>query len=113
MRFGLLILAFGTLIGCETGRNYQGDIDSLNSKIMSLQGQLTVKDEEIAKLRASDVQLSQKDKEITDLQSQLSQQRQAADRLESERKTLSDKLDAARAKAARQEKSKNNMSDLK
>ena len=38
--------------GCATtGRNYQSDIDLLNSRITSLQAQLSEKDQEISKLQ--------------------------------------------------------------
>ena len=72
---GILVLGSVLLLaGCATGRNYQSDIDALNSRISALQGQVSAKDEEISKL-----------------QDQLSQ-------AEAERQRLNQKLDTASAK---------------
>ena len=65
--------------GCATtGRNYQSDIDSLNSRVTSLQAQLSEKDQAISKL-----------------QNQLGDQESALTRAESEKRELSDKLNSA------------------
>jgi len=51
--FGVfVILSLGALAGCATAsRNTEADLDALNSKISSLQGQLSEKDAEIARLQ--------------------------------------------------------------
>ncbi len=46
-----LVLTTMSLAGCATGRNYQADIDALNSKISALQGQLDAKDQEVSRLQ--------------------------------------------------------------
>ena len=81
---GLILMMVGllALAGCATGRNYQADIDALNSKIAALQGQLSAKDGEVSKL-----------------QSQLNQQQAELSRAESEKSMLSEKLDEAMARA--------------
>lgn len=56
------------LTGCETGRNYQGDIDSLNSRVSSMQGQLAEKDQQIVDLQN---QLSRQNAELKDRQDEL------------------------------------------
>ena len=66
------------LTGCATTKNYQPDIDSLNARITSLQGQLSEKDQEIAKL-----------------QNQLGDQGSQLKRADSEKQALSDKLSDA------------------
>ena len=82
-----LVMGIVLVSGCATTRNYQPDIDSLNSKISTLQGQLSSKDEEISRL-----------------QSQLSQ-------TEAEKRTLSDKLD--QLEEAKRSTVKSQESDLK
>lgn len=73
---GLLLIS-----GCATTRNYQPDIDSLNSKITALQAQLSEKDQEIAKL-----------------QNRLGDQEAELKQAESEKRGLSEKLSSATAK---------------
>ena len=86
--------------GCATtGRNYQSDIDSLNSRITSLQAQLSKKDQAISKL-----------------QSQVGDQESALTRAESEKRELSDKLNSAMTQldsASRKPVVKPEESDLK
>ncbi len=81
--FSVMVLM---LSGCATGRNYQGDIDSLNSRINALQSESSGKDQEIARL-----------------QSQLSDQQRSLSELEDEKRRLQDSLDekAAQAKTAK------------
>lgn len=74
--FGLLGIFL--LAGCATGRNYQSDIDALNSRISVLQGQLQAKDDEISKL-----------------QNQQTEQQAALAQAESEKRLLGEKLDSA------------------
>ena len=77
--------------GCTTtGRNYQSDIDALNSRITSLQAQLSDKDQEISKL-----------------QNRLGDQQSALTSAESEKRALSDKLSEAQAKLDAAEKKAN------
>ena len=77
-----LITGALTLAGCATtSRNYQADIDSLNSRITALQAQLSEKDQEAGKLR-----------------SQMGDQEARLKNAESEKRELSDKLNAAIAK---------------
>lgn len=76
--FSAAVLSVLWLTGCATTRNYQPDIDSLNSRITALQGQLSEKDQAIAKLKS----------QLGDQESQLS-------RAESEKQALSDKLNSA------------------
>ena len=63
--------------GCATGRNYQPDINSLNSKISNLQGQLDAKNREIAALqdanRAATTQLELANRAKADAESRLYQ----------------------------------------
>ena len=83
--------------GCATGRNYQSDIDSLNSRINGLQGELSSKDQEISKL-----------------QSQLGDQQQSMAQLEGDRRRLQESLDAKDAELAAKKKAKASYdSDLK
>ena len=49
--WAFLVMGIALVSGCATTRNYQPDIDSLNSKISTLQGQLSSKDEEISRLQ--------------------------------------------------------------
>ena len=89
------IVAVGVLFlitGCATTKNYQPDIDSLNSRITALQAQLSEKDQQIVKLK-------------NQLGSQQSELKQA----ESEKRELMDKLSAA----SRQAPPKAEQSDLK
>jgi outer membrane murein-binding lipoprotein Lpp len=102
-----MILGLFILSGCETGRNYQGDIDSLNAKVSSLQSQSASKDEEISKLRGLESRAADKDQEIAKLQNQLNAGQQQIARLESDKKALTAKLGAAKAKPAK------DFSDLK
>ena len=62
--------------GCATGRTYQTDVDGLNSRIASLQGELAQKDQEIARM-----------------QNQMVQQQAALRQAESDKRMLGDKLD--------------------
>ena len=49
---GCVLLGAAMLTGCATGgRNYQTDIDSLNARVNSLQGQLSAKDQELNALQ--------------------------------------------------------------
>ena len=71
-----LIASLIFISGCATtGRNYQSDIDSLNSRITSLQAQLSEKDQQISKL-----------------QNQLGDQQSALNRAESQKAELSEQL---------------------
>ncbi len=80
------ILTAFSMTGCATtGRNYQTDIDATNAKVAAMQGQLSEKDQEIARL-----------------QSELNEQRSAASQAESEKRALADRLaDAERRSAAK------------
>ena len=69
------------LSGCATTRNYQPELDSLNSRITTLQGQLSEKDQEIVKLQ----------NQLGDRQTELKQ-------AESEKHDLTDKLSSALSK---------------
>lgn len=76
-------MAMGVFLisGCATtGRNYQGDIDSLNARISSLQGQL-----------------SEKDAEISRLQGQMSQQQAALAQAEADKRLLEERLSSAQS----------------
>ena len=77
---GLFAVVLFILSGCATGRNYQSDIDSLNSRVSALQGQLSAKDQEIA-----------------GLQSQLNSQQSVLAQAEADKRVLSEKLDSALA----------------
>ncbi len=101
MSAGTAIIASLIFIsGCATtGRNYQSDIDSLNSRITSLQAQLSEKDQELKKI-----------------QNQLGDQESALTKAESEKRELSDKLNSAVAKldaASKKPVTKSEESDLK
>lgn len=72
------------ITGCATGKNYQGDIDSLNGKINSLQSESNGKDQEIARL-----------------QSQLSDQQRSLSQIEDEKRRLAEELEAKAAKSAK------------
>ena len=83
-----LIAGFIFISGCATtSKNYQPDIDSLNSRITSLQAQLSEKDQQISKL-----------------QNDLSGQKDALNRADYEKRELSDKLSSAQAKLEAAEK---------
>lgn len=73
---GILLVA-----GCATGKNYQGDIDSLNSRVSSLQGEVSAKDQEIARL-----------------QNQSGDQQSALAEAQAEKRLLDEKLNDALAK---------------
>lgn len=82
-----LVAAVFVISGCATsGRNYQSDIDSLNSRVSSLQRESSAKDQEISRL-----------------QSQLNEHQSALSQAESDKRSISDKLDAALAAQARAE----------
>ena len=85
--WAFLVMGIALVSGCATTRNYQPDINSLNSKISTLENQLSAKDEEISRL-----------------QSQLSQ-------TETEKRALNDKLD--QLEAAKRSAVKSQESDLK
>ena len=53
--WAFLAMSIALVSGCATTRNYQPDIDALNSKISALEGQLSSKNEEISRLQ---IQLS-------------------------------------------------------
>ncbi|MEI8344665.1 MAG: hypothetical protein WCG06_01170 [Candidatus Omnitrophota bacterium] len=112
----LAVTIIGTFVlaGCETGRNYQAESDSLNTKVSALQTQLSAKDNEIAKLKAQQGQLGLKDEQLSTLKRQLADQEAQGIRAEQERAMLSRKLDEAAAKlAARQQAAVSDNSDLK
>lgn len=97
----LVLLSVTSLMvfGCATGRNYQSDIDALNARVSTLQGQLSAKDEEISRL-----------------QGQVREEQQAKSQAASERGLIAEKLNAALAKLEdrkRQEEAKAAESDLK
>ena len=86
--WALFLIGVLAVSGCATtGRNYQSDIDALNSRITSLQGQLSEKDQEMSKL-----------------QNRLGDQQAALTSAESEKRALEDKLSAAQAKLDAAEK---------
>ncbi len=69
------------LTGCATtSRNYQPDIDALNARISTLQGQLSSKEEELSRM-----------------QNQLRDQDTRLGQAEAEKRILSEKLDSAMA----------------
>lgn len=76
----LLVVGALTTAGCATGRDYQTDIDALNSKVTALQGLISQKDEEIEKLKTE-----AREESVARMQA------------ESERRRLSEKLDSALA----------------
>ena len=85
-----VFLLAGVLIisGCATtGRNYQSDIDALNSRITSLQAELSEKDQEMSKL-----------------QNRLGDQQASLTSAESEKRALADKLSMTQAKLDAAEK---------
>ncbi len=83
-RFFLLLLAASLVAsGCATTRNYQGDIDTLNAKVATLEGQLSEKEAELAKL-----------------QNQIREEESARQQAENEKRALSEKLEDALAKRA-------------
>ena len=78
--FTFLAMTF-VLAGCATtGRNYEADINALNSKLAALQGQISSKDEEIARL-----------------QSQVKDEESARAQAEAERRALLEKLESTAA----------------
>ena len=95
-----IVISLLLVTGCATGRNYQGDIDTLNARISTLQGELQAKDQEIAKL-----------------QNQQTEQQTALAQAESEKRLLSEKLDSALSQLEAKSHSKKNAqlvdSDLK
>jgi predicted nucleic acid-binding Zn-ribbon protein len=102
--FLILLVALSTT-GCATGRSYQSDLDTLNSRISALQSEMSAKDGEIAGLRA---QLSSGD----------SAKNAELARLESENRALSDRLNSALSKleatrATKKVEAKIEESDLK
>ncbi len=102
---GILLLAMGFVgiaSGCGASRNYQTDIDSLNARISTLQGQLSAKDQEIAKLQ-SDVDgqrsiLNQTEAEKSALRDKLNSA--LSDLEDAQKKALQAAKDSAKAKAA-------------
>ena len=91
-----LVGSIALVSGCATGRNYQSDIDALNSKISALEGQLSAKDQEIARL-----------------QNQTTQQQAALSQAEAEKRTLSEKLHQAASQLESKKAAKSQESDLK
>ena len=92
------LFALLTVSGCATApqRNYSGDIDSLNSRVSSLQNELSDKDAEIARL-----------------QSQANSQDSALKQAEEERRLLNEKLAEASKKETPKPVVKAYDSDLK
>lgn len=90
--------AFVVLTGCATTRNTQGDIDTLNARIATLEGQLSEKDAEIARL-----------------QNQMKGEENARVEAENQKRALAEKLQAARSATAAVKVSKPTVvdSDLK
>ena len=74
-----LLFIFLSLAGCATtpSRDYQSDIDALNARVSALQGEL-----------------SAKDNKISSMQGQLSQQQAVLSDSETQKRRLSEKLDA-------------------
>ena len=66
--------------GCATGSHYETDINSLNARISSQQGQLAAKDEELSRLQSQ-------------LNDERSARQAAVAQAESEKQALSKKLD--------------------
>lgn len=78
------VVSLFVVTGCATTRNYQGDIDALNAKVATLEGQL-----------------SEKDAEISRLENRMREEENARLEAENEKRALADKLEAARAKAVK------------
>lgn len=80
LSFGLFFISGAIFTGCATTptNNYQSDIDSLNTRVSTLQGQLSAKDQE-----------------IQNLQNQVSDQERVLSQSEKDRQALSQKLDDA------------------
>ncbi len=68
--WAFLAMSIALVSGCATTRNYQPDIDALNSKISALESQLSSKNEEISRLES---QLSQTETERRALSNKLDQ----------------------------------------
>lgn len=84
LRLLLVLLAVSLAVtGCATTRNYQGDIDALNAKVSTLEGQLSEKEAELAKL-----------------QNQVRDEENARQQAENEKRALSEKLEDALAERA-------------
>ena len=80
----LFLLAVSVMVsGCATTRNYQGDIDALNAKVATLEGQLSEKEAELARL-----------------QNQIRDEESARQQAENEKRALSEKLENALAQRA-------------
>ncbi len=87
--FGVGILAAVLMVGgCATGRNYQTDIDALNAKVQTLQGELASKDQAIARLEGD-----------------LASQRAALSQSENEKRLLAEKLDQTKSMAGKEAES--------
>ncbi len=78
-----MIAAMLLVSGCATGRNYEADINALNSRLSALQGQLSAKEQEIDRL-----------------QNEMKADQAARLQAESERRELAEKLDSALAEIA-------------
>ncbi|MBF0253616.1 MAG: hypothetical protein HQL11_00585 [Candidatus Omnitrophica bacterium] len=92
----LIVMALLTA-GCATGRNYQTDLDALNSKVDNLQSQLTAKNRDLAalqdqlrntqeQLRAAQTQLELASRAKAEAESRLYQ---ALDKLAAQKKSSS------------------------
>lgn len=80
---GAMLMVVGVLAvsGCATtSRSSQADLDALNSKVSTLEGQLSAKDGELSRL-----------------QSQVNDQRTALAQAEADKRVMGDKLDQALA----------------
>ena len=82
LRIGVLFLLAVSLMvtGCATTRNTQGDIDVLNAKVATLEGQLSEKEAELARL-----------------QNQIRDEESARQQAENEKRALSERLEEALA----------------
>jgi septal ring factor EnvC (AmiA/AmiB activator) len=83
MKYGawaLAVIGFVLFSGCSTGRSYQPDIDSLNSRVSALQSEVSSKDQEIARL-----------------QDQLNRQESALSQSESDKRMMNERLDSTLA----------------
>lgn len=81
--FPVLLASALVVSGCATTRNYQGDIDTLNAKVSSLEGQLSEKEAELARL-----------------QNQIRDEENARVQAENEKRALSERLEDALAERA-------------
>lgn len=80
LNLGLIALTAVLVSGCAAGKNYQSDVDAMNSRVASLQSQLDAKNHELTSLQDQYRSMMSQNKSLQDQISSLNAQLDAANR---------------------------------